>query len=186
MATGRGGYVGLVRVEDGQLDVAAAFDVGFVRAHGGPGPAAAAVLAEVGWPRPCGFEDLPWRGTPALTRRVSALAGERWFTIGDAAGYVEPFTGEGMAWAVTSAAAVAPIAARAVQEWDGGLVRQWEAVHRRAIGARQRVCRIVSRVLRSPALTTLAVRALAVLPVLSRPVVAALNRPSRIRTGAPA
>jgi flavin-dependent dehydrogenase len=129
---------------------------------------------------------LPWRGTPALTRRAGALAGERWFAIGDAAGYIEPFTGEGMAWAVTSAAAVAPVAARAVHEWDGKLVREWEAVHRRAVGGRQRVCRIVSRVLRSPALTTFVVRALAVLPVLSRPVVAALNRPSPIRPGAPA
>jgi hypothetical protein len=46
------------------------------------------------------------------------------------------------------------------------------------------VCRIVSRVLRSPALTTIAVRALAVLPVLARPVVAALNRTSPIRPGA--
>src|SRR5262249_38898638 len=49
MATAQGGYVGLVRVEEG-LDVAAAFDVGFVKAHGGLGPAAEAVLAEVGWP----------------------------------------------------------------------------------------------------------------------------------------
>src|SRR5262249_31513270 len=51
MATARGGYVGLVRVEDGRLDVAAAFDVTFVKGQGGPGPAAEAVLAEVGWPR---------------------------------------------------------------------------------------------------------------------------------------
>ena len=32
------------------------------------------------------------------------------FVVGDAAGYVEPFTGE-MAWAMMSAAASAPIAA---------------------------------------------------------------------------
>ena len=31
MATGRHGYVGLVRVEDGRLDIAAAFDPGFVK-----------------------------------------------------------------------------------------------------------------------------------------------------------
>ena len=178
MATGRGGYVGLVRVEDGRLDVAAAFDVAFVKAHGGPGPAAEAVLGEVGWPRVPGLAELPWKGTPALTRRAKALGGARWFAVGDAAGYVEPFTGEGMAWAVMSAAALAPIAARAVHRWDDSLVREWEAAHRRAIGTRQRACRVVSRVLRSPALTTLAVRALSAFPVLSRPVVARLNRPS--------
>jgi flavin-dependent dehydrogenase len=184
MATGRGGYVGLVRVEDGRLDVAAAFDVAFVREHGGPGPAAEAVLGDVGWPRVAGLAELPWRGTPALTRRAGALAGARWFAVGDAAGYVEPFTGEGMAWAVMSAAAVAPLALRATRQWDDALVGAWCATHRRIIGRRQRVCRIVSRVLRSPALTTLTVRALSVAPVLSRPVVTALNRPSPIRSGA--
>jgi flavin-dependent dehydrogenase len=177
MATARGGYVGLVRLEDGRLDVAAAFDVEFVRSCGGPGPAAEAVLGEVGWPRAPGLAELPWKGTPALTRRAKRLAGERWFAAGDAAGYVEPFTGEGMAWAVMSAAALAPIAARAVQCWDGSLVREWEATHGRLIAARQRTCRVVSRVLRSATLTSFAVRALAAFPALSRPVVASINRP---------
>jgi flavin-dependent dehydrogenase len=180
MATARGGYVGLVRVEDGRLDVAAAFDAAFVKAAGGPGLAAEAVLREVGWPVPRGLAELPWRGTPALTRRPARLGGRRYFVVGDAAGYVEPFTGEGMAWAVMSAAALAPIAARAARRWNDELVRDWEATHARVVGRRQRVCRVVSRVLRSPRLTGLAVRALNAFPVLSRPVVAALNRPSHL------
>lgn len=184
MATARGGYVGCVRVEDGRLDVAAAFDVAFLKGQGGPGPAAEAVLGEVGWPRIPGLAELPWKGTPALTRRAKQLGGERWFAVGDAAGYVEPFTGEGMAWAVMSAAALAPIAARATRRWDESFVSEWERTHRRTVGTRQRVCRVVSRVLRSPTLTTCAVRALSVLPVLSRPVVASLNRPSSLTSGA--
>src|SRR5262249_10448073 len=40
----RAGYVGLVRLEDGRLDVAAAFDREAVRDAGGPGNAAARVL----------------------------------------------------------------------------------------------------------------------------------------------
>jgi hypothetical protein len=184
-ATARGGYVGLVRVEDGRLDVAAAFDVEFVKACGGPGPAVGAVLGEVGWPRAPGLADLPWKGTPALTRTAKQLAGDRWFAVGDSAGYVEPFTGEGMAWAVASAAALAPIAARAVQCWDGSLAREWDATHRRLIAARQRTCRVVSRVLRSATLTTFAVRALRAFPVLSRPLVASINRPPSL-AGAPA
>jgi flavin-dependent dehydrogenase len=40
------------------------------------------------------------------------------FVIGDAAGYVEPFTGEGMAWALAAADGLAPLAARAVGAWD--------------------------------------------------------------------
>lgn len=185
MATARGGYVGCVRVEDDRLDVAAAFDAAFVKEQGGPGTAAETVLDEVGWPRIAGLAELPWKGTPALTRRARALGGERWFAVGDAAGYVEPFTGEGMAWAVMSAAALAPIAARAVRERDDSLVREWEQAHRRLIGVRQRTCRAVSRVLRSPALTALAVRALSVLPILARPVVRSLNRPSPLRGASP-
>lgn len=180
MATGRGGYVGFVRVEDDRLDVAAAFDPAFVKSAGGPGAAAETILRDVGWPIPPGLAAAPWKGTPPLTRRPLRLGGQRQFVVGDAGGYVEPFTGEGMAWAVMSAAALAPVAARSVTRWDDRLVAEWEAAHRRVVGRRQSVCRVVSRVLRSPALTTLAVRGLRLFPVLARPVVSALNRPSQL------
>ena len=186
MATGRGGYVGLVRLEDGRLDIAAAFDAAFVRGSGKLGQAAKAILAGTGWPAIPDLEALPWKGTPPLTRRPAAVAGDRWFAVGDAAGYVEPFTGEGMAWAVASAAAVAPVALKAIVGWNDDLAREWRRTHARLIGGRQGICRVVARVLRSPALTRIAVRTLSVLPLLSRPVVAALNRPSRLPHGFPA
>jgi 2-polyprenyl-6-methoxyphenol hydroxylase-like FAD-dependent oxidoreductase len=185
MATGRGGYVGLVRVEGGKLAIAAAFDAAFVKSSGGLGPAAGAILSATGWPVVHGLAELPWKGTPALTRKPVAVAGRRWFAAGDAAGYVEPFTGEGMAWAVASAAAVAPLAVKAVAGWDDRFVREWQRAHARLVGRRQRVCRVVARVLRSPALTGLAVRLLASLPVLARPTVVALNRPPVIPHGSP-
>ena len=186
MATGHGGYVGLVRVEAGRLDVAAAFDTAFVKSAGGLGPAAEAILAAVGWPVVPGLAELPWKGTPALTRRPVAVAGPRWFAVGDAAGYVEPFTGEGMAWAVASAAAVAPLAARAAAGWDDRFAREWQTAHARLVGRRQRACRLVARGLRSPVLTGLAVRVLAAVPILARPAVAALNRPPVLPHGPPA
>jgi flavin-dependent dehydrogenase len=179
MATGRGGYVGLVRVEDGRLDVAAAFDPAFVKASGGLGPAAADVLGSAGWPVPSELAGAPWKGTPALTRRPVRVAGERFFVVGDAAGYVEPFTGEGMAWAVMSAAALAPIAAR---DWRPGLAREWETAHSRVVANRQRMCRVVSRVLRSPRLCRLAVRALGLVPGLATPFTSALNHPAQLPT----
>ena len=185
MATGRGGYVGLVRVEDDRLDVAAALDPGFVKSAGGLGPAAEAILASVGWPAVPGLAGRPWKGTPALTRRPVAVAGRRWFAVGDAAGYVEPFTGEGMAWAVASAAALAPIALKAAAGWDDHFIQKWARTHARLVGRRQRVCRVVARVLRSPALTELAVRVLSLLPAAARPVVAALNRPPVAPHGSP-
>lgn len=180
MATGRGGYVGLVRLEDDRLDVAAAFDADFVRSCGGTGPAAESILKQTGWPAIPGLAGLPWKGTPALTRRPANVAGHRFFAVGDAAGYVEPFTGEGMAWAIASAAAVAPLALRGIEKWDDDLVGEWQRVHSRLIRSRQGVCRVAARVLRSPALTGLAVLALTRFPNLSRPVLAALNRPATL------
>ena len=50
MAVGRGGYVGLVRVESGALNIAAAFYARLVRDAGGPALAAASVLAQSGFP----------------------------------------------------------------------------------------------------------------------------------------
>src|SRR5207248_8669557 len=75
MACGEGGYVGLVRLEDGRLDVAAALDPWLVRRHGGLGSAVVAILAGVGWPAIPGLAELTWRGTPALTRWPTRLAG---------------------------------------------------------------------------------------------------------------
>src|SRR5262249_27978082 len=59
MACGRGGYLGQVRLEDGRLDLAAAFEPEALRQAGGPGPAAAHLLDEAGWPAVPGVATLP-------------------------------------------------------------------------------------------------------------------------------
>jgi menaquinone-9 beta-reductase len=177
MATGRGGYVGLVRLEDDRLDVAAAFDAGFVRMAGGLGRAAESIVAPTGWPAIADLADLPWKGTPALTRSATTIAGPRFFAVGDAAGYVEPFTGEGMAWAIASAAALAPIAYKAANEWQFRYINDWRRTHARIVSERQVMCRLAARVLRSPRLTGIVVRMLSFAPALARPAVALLNRP---------
>jgi flavin-dependent dehydrogenase len=177
MATGGGGYVGLVRVEGGRLDVAAAFDPQFVKTCGGLGVAAEQVV------RPSGLPPLPelagadWKGTPPLTRTPRAVAGPRWFAVGDATGYVEPFTGEGMAWALAAAVAVVPVANRAVDGWIEAHAREWTVAHKRVVSRRQSVCKAAARVLRSPGVCSLVVRGLNLMPSLARPVVQALNKP---------
>jgi flavin-dependent dehydrogenase len=175
LAVARFGYVGAVRVEDGRLDVAAAFDPAILRSRG-PGPAVNDVLDGAGLPALDDPDRFTWKGTPLLTRRPVSRARERLFAIGDAAGYVEPFTGEGIAWAVASAAAVAPLVERAVAAWNDRLIGEWNRTHDRLIRKKQRTCRVVARVLRHPRLTRMTVGLLQVLPRLSRPVVAALNR----------
>jgi menaquinone-9 beta-reductase len=174
MACGTDGYVGLVRLEDGRLNLAAAFDPAYLRRAGGGGPAARGVLEEVGWPvTPALLEG--WRGTPGLTRRPGRLAGERVFVLGDAAGYVEPFTGEGMAWALASAAALAPVVAEAVRRWRPGLAAVWARRHARLFRRRHAVCRAVAGVLRRPPVVRVVVAALTRMPGLAAPFVRHLN-----------
>jgi 2-polyprenyl-6-methoxyphenol hydroxylase-like FAD-dependent oxidoreductase len=171
MACARGGYVGLVRLEDGRLDVAGAFDVAFVRSAGGPGHAAAEILRSTGLPSIEGLPDLPWLGTPWLTVSRPQVADERLLVVGDAAGYVEPFTGEGLAWGLASGAAVVPIALEAIEGWRPELAQRWTRWYLTHIRPRQRWCRLLTRSLRRPHLMHWTVRMVAACPALARPLV---------------
>jgi flavin-dependent dehydrogenase len=150
MAVGRHGYVGLVRVEGDQLNVAAAFARELIKDYGSPGTAAQTVLAEAGFPSIPALASAWWQGTVPLTRRTWPVAGERFFVLGDAAGYVEPFTGEGMAWAMMCGKAVEPLARRAMDSWDPALIREWTALHRQLVARRQFLCRGLAFMLRHP------------------------------------
>lgn len=177
MTSGRGGYVGLVRLEDDRLDVAAALDREAVRRHGGPGPLAATVVHDAGFPVPVGLEEAGWRGTPPLTRRPARPFAHRLLAVGDAAGYIEPFTGEGIAWALAGGAAVAPLAVAGAKDWSAEVGRTWERQHRQIVGRRQHACRWVSRLLRHRAWCAAAVMTLQWAPQLASPLVRSINQP---------
>jgi menaquinone-9 beta-reductase len=193
MAIARQGYVGLVRREDGQLNLAAAFDRQALLAHAGPGSggaaaAARAVLSSAGYAIPAGLEQARWQLTAALTRRAPVVAGERFLVLGDAAGYVEPFTGEGMAWALTAGAAAAPLVLAGLAGWSPALERRWQRELQRRVGRRQRLCRGLALVLRQPGATALAFALSQRLPALAEGLVGQLNHvaiPSRPLTPCP-
>lgn len=159
MAIGERGYVGRVVTEDGRTDWAAALDPASVRRHGSPTDAvraicrAAGVNAEV--------PEAGWVGTPALTRRTPAQRG-RVYRVGDAAGYIEPITGEGMSWGLLGAEALAPVLDQAIAMGvhDGA----WNRVHTRLFAARRARCRLVARALRSPAAVGVGFAAMGVAP----------------------
>ncbi len=176
MAVGRRGYVGLVRVEDGTLTVAAALDPQALR---GTAPAAAVnqVLAEVGLPALPAAAACGWQGTPLLTRTGGPVGAERLFRVGDAAGYVEPFTGEGITWGLSAGRAVAPLAVAAAERWRPELLERWRAHRARSVAPAQRLCRALAWGLRRPALVRAAVAALGVAPAVARPFVARAARP---------
>jgi menaquinone-9 beta-reductase len=182
MAIGAGGYVGMVRLEDGSLNVAAAFDPALVRRAGTPGAAALEVLEEAGAPAALGLADAEWRGTAGLTRRTTPLAHDRLFFLGDAAGYVEPFTGEGIAWALASARAVEPLALRAIERWSPRLAREWAGTHHRLIGRRQLACRALALGLPRPWLVRIGFNTLERVPLAATCVMRLLNTPSAYST----
>jgi flavin-dependent dehydrogenase len=171
MAVGRHGYAGLVRVEDGRLNVAAAVDGSFLRDQRSPAATVAAILSEARLPIPAGFERAGWQGTPPLTRHTPTLAGKRLFVLGDAAGYVEPFTGEGIAWALTAAVAVAPLATQACGVWDDRLAMDWHRAYSKLVGRRQHFCRALAAVLRRRWAVTTAWSGFSLAPGLFHPLV---------------
>lgn len=178
MVVGRGGYVGMVGVEGGRLNVAAALDRSLL-AEGGPGGAVRRILAEVGCALPDDDPELGWKGTPALTRRPSSAAGPRIFRVGDAAGYVEPFTGEGIGWAVSSGILVAPFVREALAGRAEQAARGWSGEYVRLVARRQRTCRILAAGLRRPRLVAAAIGLLSPAPWLAGPLVRLTRRAPR-------
>lgn len=180
MAVGRDGYCGLVRLEDGRIDVAAALDRDAIVRDADPARTVAHLLVDAAGPGSrlvpdaTAMQAAALRATPPLTRRAPLVAG-RWrriLRVGDAAGYVEPFTGEGIGWALTAAriladAVVAPHGVRPPAE----MVQRYLASQRRELAAVHARCRRVAGGLRRPAVVATAVAAARVAPWAARRIV---------------
>jgi len=158
------GYVGAVRLPSGEIDVAAAIDPTAARRYGGPDALVASIVQSCGRQL---HDSVPraWRGTPALTRRRAWVGRGRVICVGDAAGYVEPFTGEGMSWAIEGAVAAASAAPQIISRGDASA---WDRTLAAAIGAHQRRCRRVATLLRFPRATMCALRAASRVPAIRR------------------
>jgi flavin-dependent dehydrogenase len=171
MACSDHGYVGLVRIEDSKLDVAVALNRDFSRQSGSPALASAAILESVHFPIPAGFFSEHWMGTNTLTRNRSAISGERLFLIGDACGYTEPFTGEGISWALLASTEMAGLADAAIEQWKPELALLWRKRYLNLIGKKQKVSAVVAACLRVGNLRRLCLKALSAVPEMARPLV---------------
>lgn len=181
MACGTDGYVGLVVLEDGRLDVAAALRPAAVRRSGGIGPLVRDILKSSSFPDVPDVADLAWRGTPALSRSAVAIADRRVFRVGDSAGYVEPFTGEGIAWALSGGARLAEILAESPGARPEAVERRWADAYRGEVTRTQGPCRSARWVLRTPWLLGSIARVLAVWPGLAVPFVRSIHQVRRSR-----
>jgi menaquinone-9 beta-reductase len=157
MHVGHGGYVGLVRMSAGHVHLAAALDPAVCRSVGGP----AGLITEImrfcrrpAWP---GVDSARFRGTSELTRRRNRVGGHRVLAVGDACGYVEPFTGEGMAWAILSARQAADLLPAPDSDWPLHLADQWQECHDSTTVRRQLWCRRLRPIVHYPTLAAVGV-----------------------------
>ena len=176
MAVDTSGYVGVARLADGRLNMAAAVDARQLALASEPAELIGSVLRNCGFPVPEAVPHACWNGTPALTRSSSRVATERVLLIGDAAGYVEPFTGEGMGWGLLSAFLVAPLVVRAAHLWDEDVAVEWEQSLNGKVLREQWMCRLLSGILRRPQLTGGLLTVLRHLPRLSERLLTSIGR----------
>ncbi len=177
MAVGCAGYVGLTQIANERLHVAAALERRPLQTLG-PASLMQEILREAGAPQLSADETAKWRGTPPLTAQARHFAAERVFLVGDAAGYVEPFTGEGIRWALETGIAVGGFASLAKHKWELALAESWDAWYRSTIGGEQRLCRQIAAGLKRPAMRFLAHQVLRVRPRIASAIITRLNSES--------
>ena len=160
MHVGSGYYVGLAPTPGGELNVGMALpmrDRG--RSAGQRFEAAIGGLPAIARRLDASARLTPIRGVAPIGHRVSAAAGPGWLLIGDAAGFVDPFTGEGIHRALRSArAAAAAILA------GGDIAGAYRAERRRAFAAKTALSWLVQGFLAAPPLLEHAVERLASRP----------------------
>lgn len=176
MAVAQHGYCGIVGLEDGRLDLAAAVDRRLIARAGGPAAAITQLLRTAAGDHlgSIGFDRVleavaaaTFRATPPLTHQSPLLGSpsRRVLRVGDAAGYVEPFTGEGMGWALANGRILAE--SLLIDPDSGNPVAdasRYEHQHERLFAGHHARCLRVARGVRHPTVVTAAVRLAAAMP----------------------
>jgi flavin-dependent dehydrogenase len=168
MHIGHGGYVGAVRLDDGRIHIAAALNPTICRDLGGPPALIASILGGGD------FSSQKFFGAGLLTRHRDHAGGDRVLAVGDALGYVEPFTGEGMAWAIEGAINAVAILPESAENWRSDLPLRWEDTIRRTIRAKQRWCRLMRPMMHHPLLAAAVLAAGKALPMAAQLVASAV------------
>lgn len=152
MFASHAGYVGVCLTDQRMVDIAAAVDPSRVKQDRYVYPVVAQILSDCGFRIEGGLDHSHWLATPLLTRRSDEVAKPGVFLAGDSLGYVEPFTGEGMSWALDNAERLAPLLAKVVENPADRILAQqdWNRYVEHQRRFRQRVCRWVAKQARYP------------------------------------
>ena len=162
MHVGPNHYVGLAPLAGGRLNVGMALPAG----DRGPAEdryeAAIASLPGVAAHLAGRRRLTPIRGASPIGHRVARAAGPGWMLVGDAAGFIDPFTGEGIYRALRSARAAAT-----ALETDEGAEGRYLAERRAAFRAKDALTWTIQILLASPPVMGYALRRLAARPRLA-------------------
>jgi geranylgeranyl reductase family protein len=176
MHVGRGWYVGLAPLAGGRLNVGMALPL-----DGHSRRPAEARFEEAIRGLPAVAERLrgarrlsPLRGAAPIGSRVSRAAGAGWLLVGDAAGFIDPFTGEGIYRALRSSRA-ASSALLAGGDDLSGVAERYAAERRRAFAAKDGLTWLVQGMLAAGPVMGYALRRLAQRPGLADTLGAALG-----------
>ena len=170
------GYLGIVQAEQNQLNLAAAVHPKLLKQESSFGAWVRETLNQYHLHIDYPLEEAQWRGTPTLTRRIARPFGRRWLAIGDSAGYVEPFTGEGMAWAMAGGSLAATLAAQNLSTWTEDNEVQWGKLYQQMIRHRQLSCRSLAWLLQNSFRSRLAMELATWFPGIGRWLIQDINR----------
>jgi menaquinone-9 beta-reductase len=157
----RDAYAGLAPVPGGRVNVGIVLGpswFGGLRRDGARATAAA-ILARLGAPRAAALDRVA--GVAPLGHRVTRRAGADWLLVGDAAGFLDPFTGEGLHRAFVSAAFAADTIDSALRSGERSSLASYEAAMRQRFATKDLVSRLVQGFLARPGLFEYAARRLA-------------------------
>lgn len=158
MHVGRHGYAGLAPLEEGLTNVAfvspseaVAQRRGSLEEYFVAGLAGIPAVAE----KLAGAERVgAIRGVGPMAHGVRRVAGDGFLLVGDAAGFLDPFTGQGIAEALQGATLAAPIADAALRAGDlsARALAPYRAARRRAFWAKHQVAGLVQVFVATPPL----------------------------------
>jgi menaquinone-9 beta-reductase len=170
----RDGYVGIAPVPGGRVNVGLVLGPSWASALAAQGASAVAAGIVASIP-PTEDDAAPWRdaqpceppaGAAPLGVRITRRAGSGWFLVGDAAGFLDPFTGEGLHRALVSTELAAPaiIAAMHGAATTDRAAAAYDRAMRRRFAAKDAVSMLVQLFLGRPAMFEYAARRLATRP----------------------
>src|SRR5229473_1327564 len=123
-------------------------------------------------------QDHPWRTITPLTRAALAPACDKLFLVGDAARVVEPFTGEGIYYALRSGELAAQAIAKIIRGQDRQeALREFARAHAAMYRGRLWINRLARAAVLSPRIASLFVNAARFQPPIWRLLTATIVRP---------